>query len=782
MANYTGQTGDGVRDSGDHLTDMRWVSPGGTQIYDQPAAVPVDPGSPGDFELSLSQDLSGIGFDPITGERYVYLDITTLSGASENGFDIWAGPLYPDISTDVNIRNIQVLNLPSSHNAKGVIVSALEYNLVNSNYNNVIDIPLTYVNSEQAGQSVYVSLFDTDSGAQPPIIFYLDTVAESDWSLTFGASDPDPDGVGLLDRCQPGSCNMLWVDPPYQIQLPDLTSACDPANPDQQICTPFYGGRLMAHYIGGQADTYAWQVNAEEGQPDPTASCTAFPIGINDAIRSVTSPGTGSNPYPDYADFDYPTNPMQYAWFPNHVSDRPIQNAEEGYLFKVDPSTFSWLVWNTIFLTGDSNDLAHSLTWPGDSWDYPTYGYYEPGDLRDMTLSLGDYVAQSTGTIGATAVQQALNEHIDLGRVLRLPTWDNPAGTYRTSGFVLFRLLGYSIADEWLLLEFMGQEDSCGQLAQADLVVGMPELVTPPPITAYQSVDFRVTITNTGDVAVESQFFVDIFLDPTDVTTTTIPVGQSGGFVVVDSLAAHASQVITITAAAGFANEPSTHQVYAMVDTLLQISESDETNNVSEPLTVDDATPIAPFITLLPSCGSGPNVQFVVQGFDWPQNETVRLYWDDVLQSTFNTGSSTSFSQSWQKFGISDGLYTVKAEAGNGLMATAVFTTPCLSPPGTVTISGPAVGIVNLSNPFTATISPLAVTQPLIYTWEATGQPTIIQTGGITNTIAYTWAITGTKTFTVTVENDVGGPFTAMHTVEVVEPLLYYLPVVLKGE
>jgi hypothetical protein len=259
LASYTGQTGDGVRDAGDHLTDMHWVSPGGTQLYDQPAAVPVDLGSPSDFELSISQDLPAITADAVTGERYVYLDITALSGASENGFDIWAGPYYPDVSSDVNLRNLMALNDPAVHNAEGVVVSAIEYNPTNSNYTDPLDIPLTYLNPDQAGTSVYVSLFDTDSGSQPPVVFYLDTVAESDWSLTFSAGDPDPDGVN--GRCMIGSCNNQWVEPPYQIQIPDLTGDCDPSNPDPQVCTPFNGGRLMAHYIGGYGDTYVWHVS-----------------------------------------------------------------------------------------------------------------------------------------------------------------------------------------------------------------------------------------------------------------------------------------------------------------------------------------------------------------------------------------------------------------------------------------------------------------------------------------------------------------------------------------
>jgi hypothetical protein len=870
LANYTGQTGDGVRDSGDHLTDMRWVSPGGTQLYDQPAVVPVDLGSPDDFELSIAQDLTGIVTDPTTGERYVYLDITTLKGASENGFDIWAGPLYPGVPSDVNMRNIQILNNLSVPSAKGVVVSALEYNPVNSNVDFATDIPLTYLDPEQAGQSVYVSLFDPDAGAQPPVVFYLDTVAESDWSLTFGAGGTDPDGVD--GRCPIGLCQNMWIDPPYQIQLPDLTSACDPTNPDPQACTPFYGGRLMARYIGGQADTYVWQVNAEEGQPDPTAGCSAFPITVNDQVRSVTPPGTGSNPYPDAAAFDYPAAPPIYHQFFNHVSDVPIQNAKEGYVFKVangsDPGAFDWLVWNMIYLAGNSNDLAHSLSWPGDSWSYPTYGYYEPGDPTDMSLSLGDYVAKSVGLIGSASVQQALNEHVDLGRVLRLPTWDDDiAGTYHTSGFALFRVLGYSITDEWLLLEFMGWDDSCGQdmvdpesitidgpvsglvdasytftatigpvdavqpstytweatdqetavhsaglsdiisftwsipgpktitvttqngvsdthtmtidPAPADLTIGELTLLSAPPIVANEPVDFQVTISNTGDVDIDQSFFVDVFLDPTAVYSTSIPLDQSSGYVAVGSLGAHTSRVITMTTA-GFASEPDPHQVYAMVDSVRQMSEGDETNNIAGPLVVNDVGLPLPLITLVPDCGTGPDVQFTVMGFNWPQNETVNLYWNNALRSIVNTGGSTSFSQTWQILSVADGSYTVIG-ASPGHMATAVFTIPCPSAPMDVTVSGPTTSLVNATGTFTATVSPLTVTQPFTYTWQATGQPTIVQTGGFTDTVTYTWTITGTKTIRVTVENGVDAPVTTTHTVAV-EPLRVYLPVVLREE
>lgn len=44
--------------------------------------------------------------------------------------------------------------------------------------------------------------------------------------------------------------------------LPQLTDACtNPGDPNQQnVCTPFYGGRLVARYRAGQNDSYAWSI------------------------------------------------------------------------------------------------------------------------------------------------------------------------------------------------------------------------------------------------------------------------------------------------------------------------------------------------------------------------------------------------------------------------------------------------------------------------------------------------------------------------------------------
>jgi len=138
----------------------------------------------------------------------------------------------------------------------------------------------------------------------------------------------------------------------------------------------------------------------------------------------------------------------------------------------------------------------------------------------------------------------------------------------------------------------------------ADLIaVGPPKLLSAPPLIAYRPMQFSVAITNTGDLDVDTQFFVDIYLDPTTILTDRIPLVQSDGYAAVSSLAGGASRVITITSPYGFTNNPTNHQVYGMVDSVLQIDEVSEINNVTNPLTVNNVTPAATPTPTVPSSG-----------------------------------------------------------------------------------------------------------------------------------------------------------------------------------
>ncbi len=515
---YTGQVGDGARDNGDHDTDRRWVSPGGAQSFDQPVFVPTDPDSPGNFEVDLTTETPNIIVDPETGDRFLYLNVTTLSGASKNGYDLWAGP--PDyvntVPSDVNDRNLQALNNPGSHSSQGIDIEAVENLLLNHIYPALLDIPLAHIGPEYAGGRLNVSLFDSDNGAQPPITFTMESIAPSDWSLTYGVPGvDDPDGVPAGVRCLPGiSCNNQFITPAYTLTLP-TEEGCDYGSPDPQTCTPFYGGRLVANYRGGSVDTYLWQVtNLTEPPPNnnPTAGCSTFPIGVYEGLHSVTPPGTGGNPYP--TNFDYPNPPPTYEQFINHTPDVPLSSAGNGDVFKIEggfgQGSFSWLKWNQ-WANDSASNLQGSLTWPGNSRDYVTiapgptppgfphavYGFIEYGDPTDTEMHIGDWIAGNTGAVNSNAVRTALQGHINNGRILRLPVWDQTAGTgsdgrYLTSGFALFRLRGYHMSSgtTWLLAEFIGWDESCGQTA-----VALDEVAISGPATGLTNTPYTFTAT-----------------------------------------------------------------------------------------------------------------------------------------------------------------------------------------------------------------------------------------------------------------------------------------------
>ena len=78
--------------------------------------------------------------------------------------------------------------------------------------------------------------------------------------------------------------------------------------------------------------------------------------------------------------------------------------------------------------------------------------------------------------------------------------------------------------------------------------------------------------------------------------------------------------------------------------------------------------------------------------------------------------------------------------------------------PAEVTITCPTVSVVDVEQPFTATVSLPEATLPLTYTWEATGQAPTTHAGvaSLTDTVAFTWSSPSPQTITVTVSNAAG--------------------------
>lgn len=86
--------------------------------------------------------------------------------------------------------------------------------------------------------------------------------------------------------------------------------------------------------------------------------------------------------------------------------------------------------------------------------------------------------------------------------------------------------------------------------------------------------------------------------------------------------------------------------------------------------------------------------------------------------------------------------------------------------PGAVSIDGPSAGQTGVSYIFTATVNPPTATLPITFTWQATDQPQVTQTSGLSDTLSFTWLITGSKRITVTATN-AAGSVTGTHAITI---------------
>lgn len=338
LAVYSGQTGDGVRDNGDHDTDLRWVSPGAAPSIDQTVFVPTDAHSPHSFAIDLSQDIPGSLTDPATGDRFLYLGVTALSGASRNGFHIWAGPAtYTNsVPSQVNSRNLFLLNNPHSHEALGVEVTAVHVLplAINNPYRQ--STPIMTLSPADAGHVVTFTAFDADVGVQRPLTFYFDTIPQALWSQSFGTASgaTDPDGVPVDTRCIP-NCNNQWISPTYQIVIPTFING-----------TPFPGGHLMFSYQGIPVDTFAWQTEAVPSKQE-MVQMTAAPLrGFTDQAYELTAVSV----------FITPTEAITYTW--QNGNAPPLVHTHS----LSDTAVYQWSQPGLYTITVRANNGYHQIT------------------------------------------------------------------------------------------------------------------------------------------------------------------------------------------------------------------------------------------------------------------------------------------------------------------------------------------------------------------------------------------------------------------------------------
>ena len=108
---------------------------------------------------------------------------------------------------------------------------------------------------------------------------------------------------------------------------------------------------------------------------------------------------------------------------------------------------------------------------------------------------------------------------------------------------------------------------------------------------------------------------------------------------------------------------------------------------------------------------------------------------------------------------LSDSYVALKITAhdtqGNWLSYEANPAFYVVAPLAGLTISGPTAGMLNQGYNFTANVTPLTATQPILYVWQATGKTSVTNTAGLTNTMSFAWDTAGDKVITVTASNEV---------------------------
>jgi hypothetical protein len=212
----------------DLTTDMQWVVAWTIDIDCGDGACDVP-------DIAVTED----------GSRSLYLEVDGVTGWSENGFDLWAGPTTTDtVPLNVNERNLYLLNNPWSHDSGGIVTFGSGYLPLNVNLDAASEpmtVTFAYVPPAAAGVGINVFHFDNDAGSLGQAIhYYLQGVDEWHYEGTL-------------------SLNGTWsTSHDYDYQPPGSRDHDSAEVPEE-----FYGGYLKARYNTSFLDTSSWRLEYE---------------------------------------------------------------------------------------------------------------------------------------------------------------------------------------------------------------------------------------------------------------------------------------------------------------------------------------------------------------------------------------------------------------------------------------------------------------------------------------------------------------------------------------
>jgi hypothetical protein len=210
----------------DATTDMKWIVPWTIDVdcTDGYCDVP---------DIAVNDD----------GSMSLYLEVDGITGYSQNGFDLWAGPPPPTytVPANINARNIFLLQNPWAHDSGGVVTYGTGYLPFNSNVSGPITVTFAFVPPEAADVGINVFHFDNDAGfLGQSVDYYLQGVEE--WH-----------SQGTL------SLNGTWsTTTNYDYQEPGSRDHDSLPVPEE-----FYGGYLKARYNAVFLNTSSWRLEYE---------------------------------------------------------------------------------------------------------------------------------------------------------------------------------------------------------------------------------------------------------------------------------------------------------------------------------------------------------------------------------------------------------------------------------------------------------------------------------------------------------------------------------------
>jgi hypothetical protein len=238
----------------------------------------------------------------------------------------------------------------------------------------------------------------------------------------------------------------------------------------------------------------------------------------------------------------------------------------------------------------------------------------------------------------------------------------------------------------------------------------------------------------------------------TDTTVSVMPY----------SWAMTGTKMLTVTAANGYNTVTATHLI-----TITMLPPA--------PVALTEVQVTGPVTALV-----GTDVMLTAVAQPVSATQPITYTWQATGQAAVaHTGGLTdTVSFNWVDAGPK--IIMVTAENSVSMVTATHLITITVLPPAPVALSevqvtGPVTALVGTDVMLTAVAQPVSTTQPITYTWQATGQTAVVQTGGLTDTASFNWVNPGTKTITVTAANGVS-VVTDVITIEI-EPIIIVDPV-----